>query len=214
MTTPTPVPRRDPATEPRVIWAVRLGNLLIRSLAVTWRFRTVNAAPWQALMAAKRPLILCLWHGELLPLAWRQSRHGLYVMVSEHRDGEIIAQLLHRWGCQTVRGSTSRGAGRALLGMVRLLSEGKEFAITPDGPRGPAGVAQTGVLLASQRAQAPIVTLRATVSRAWRLRSWDRFIIPKPFATITVTYGDPWVAPAADEAAVAELTRRMGPPAP
>src|SRR5690606_17424343 len=85
-----------------------------------------------------------------------------------------------------------------------------EFAITPDGPRGPAGVAQGGVLLASARAAAPIVPMRSEVSSAWRLGSWDRFMVPKPFARVRVTYGDPWVATGTDDVAAAELTRRMG----
>jgi hypothetical protein len=136
------------------------------------------------------------------------------VADAEHRDGEIIARLVESWGYRTVRGSTSRGAGRALLGMVRDLAAGKEFAITPDGPRGPAGAAQPGVLMASQRARAPIVPMRSEVSATWHMKSWDRFMIPKPFARIRVIYGDPWVATSADDDAQEELARRMGPALP
>lgn len=203
--------RRD---ERRIRWVLRLGGPLIRLLASTWRVREVNDAPWRALRARGQAFIFTLWHGHLLAQTWTRRGEGITVMISEHRDGEIIARLVESWGYRTVRGSTSRGAGRALLGMVRELEAGKEFAITPDGPRGPAGSVQPGVLLASQRAGAPIVTMRSDVSRAWRLRSWDQFLIPKPFATVRITYGDPFVAADTDEAAAAEVARRLGPALP
>jgi len=198
------------AEERRVRWTVALAAPVVRLLCMTWRYEEVNAEPWQALRAARKPFIFTLWHGHLLALTWKRRDEGISVMISEHRDGELIARLVHRWGFRTVRGSTTRGAGRALLGMVRGLQEGREFAITPDGPRGPAGEPAPGVLLASQRAGAPIVTMRADVSRAWRLRSWDRFIVPKPFARIRVTYTDPWVAPSSDADAANELKARLG----
>lgn len=194
-----------------VRWMVRLAGPVVRLLAMTWRYEEVNAAPWRALRASKRAFILTLWHGHLLPLTWRRRNEGITVMISQHRDGEIIARLVERWGCRTVRGSTSRGGGRALLAMVRELRDGREFAITPDGPRGPAGEPAPGVLMASHRAGVPVVPMRADVSRAWRLRSWDRFMVPKPFARVRITYGDPWLAPGSDVAATAALKERMGP---
>lgn len=195
----------------RVRWALRLGGPAIRALAATWRFEEVNDAPWRRLRAEGKAIIFTLWHGHLLAQTWLRRGEGITAMISEHRDGEIVARLVESWGYRTVRGSTSRGAGRALLGMVRDLQAGREFAITPDGPRGPAGEAQPGVLLGALKAGAAIVPMRSAVSRAWHLRSWDRFIIPKPFAAIRVIYGDPWVPPAADAAALRELERRMGP---
>lgn len=197
--------------ERRVRWIVRLGGPIVWLLAKTWRFEEINAAPWRALRASKQAFIFTLWHGELLPLAWYRRAEGITVMISEHRDGEMIARLVHRWGNRTVRGSTSSGAGRALLGMVRELRAGHEFAITPDGPRGPAGEPAPGILLASSRAGVPIVPMRGEASSAWRLRSWDRFMIPKPFARIRITYGDPWIATGSDAAAAAELKARLGP---
>jgi len=201
-------------SDSRVRWAVWLGGPLIRLLASTWKFEEVNDAPWRKLREENRPFILTSWHGHLLAQTWLRRKEGITTMISEHRDGEIIARLVESWGYRTVRGSTSRGAGRALLGMVRDLAAGKEFAITPDGPRGPAGTAHPGVLMASQRARAPIVPMRSEVSDAWRMKSWDRFMIPKPFARIRVVYGDPWVATAADDVALRELEQRMGPALP
>lgn len=204
----------DAGEERRVRWSVRLGGWLLSSLARTWRVREVNAGVWRAMHAAQEPCIIAFWHGEILGSAWFFRRQGMTTMVSEHRDGEIIARLVARWGIDSIRGSSSRGAGRVLLRMVRLVEAGSGFAITPDGPRGPAGVPQAGVLMASQRTGAPIIPVRIHASRAWRMRSWDRFMVPKPFATLTVTFGEPWIAPGTDEGALAEFARRMGPALP
>ena len=84
--------------------------------------------------------------------------------------------------------------------------------LTPDGPKGPAGVPQAGVLLASVQSGAPIITVRCEASSAWRLTSWDRFMIPKPFARIRITYGAPWLPDGTDQPALEAFARRMGPP--
>jgi hypothetical protein len=102
-----------------------------------------------------------------------------------------------------IRGSTTRGAERALLSLVRELEAGREVAITPDGPRGPARSFAPGALIAAQRSGAPILPVAASADRAWRLGSWDRFVIPKPFARITVAYGDPATVDAASARAAA-----------
>ena len=127
----------------------------------------------------------------MLPLLYQHRDEGVAILISSHRDGELIAQVAHRLGYRSVRGSSSRGAGRALLGMVRELERRREVAVTPDGPRGPAERFATGALVAAQRSGAYIVPVAATADRAWRLRSWDRFLIPKPFARVTVAYGPP-----------------------
>lgn len=206
---PTGAPRTA-AEERRIRRIVRFGAPLLRLLSMTWRFTVVGDAHWRRLRAEKRPWLLTLWHGHLLPLTWLHREVGMSVMISEHSDGEIIARICERWGYRTVRGSTTRGAGRALLNMIRDLEGGREFAITPDGPRGPAGVAQAGALLASQRSGAPIVPARVDCQSAWHLGGWDRFMIPKPFTRVTVTYGEPWVATGTDETAQQEVARRIG----
>jgi lysophospholipid acyltransferase (LPLAT)-like uncharacterized protein len=132
-----------------------------------------------------------LWHGQQLPLLWTHRRRGIAVIISEHRDGELIARVAHSIGFRTVRGSTTRGGARALLRGCRELEEGHDLAVTVDGPRGPAGTVAPGCLVISQRTGAPMVPTAASAARAWRLNSWDRFMIPKPFARVTVTYGAP-----------------------
>ena len=170
-------------------WTVRAGAALLRLLASTWRVRPVNEGPVNEARRSGQPVLFALWHGELLPLLWYQRGRGVAVVISEHRDGEIISQIAESIGYRTVRGSSSRGASRALLGLTRALEEGHDGAITPDGPRGPAHVFAPGGAVAAHRADVPIVPIRASASRAWRLKSWDRFLIPKPFATVIVTMG-------------------------
>jgi lysophospholipid acyltransferase (LPLAT)-like uncharacterized protein len=186
-----PDDRHRKKKERRIGWAVRLGLPLLRLLASTWRIRQSNRAPMQRVRDGGKPVIITIWHGELLALLWHHRHEGITVLISEHGDGEIIARVAEALGYHTVRGSTSRGAGRALLGTSRTVQAGRDAAFTPDGPRGPARTFAPGALIVAQRTGAPIIPLRAFATRSWRLRSWDRFTIPKPFARINVAYGDP-----------------------
>ena len=170
---------------------VPLGAIAIRLLAWTWRVRVVNPEAVSALRAANAPYVFACWHGQMLPLLWAHRDQGIAILVSEHRDGEIIARIARTIGFNSVRGSTSRGAGRALLGLVAELQHGRAVAVTPDGPRGPAGHFAPGALVAAQRAGVPLLTVGAHASSAWHLKSWDRFLIPKPFARVNVAYGGP-----------------------
>lgn len=167
---------------------VGFGYLVIRALASTWRVRTVNTDSYTTLRARHQPFIFAFWHGQLLPLLWVHRGEKVRVVISAHRDGEIVARVAERLGHATIRGSSSRGAARALLGIVRELESGAEVAVTPDGPRGPARKFASGALVAAQRVGAPIIGIGVSASRAWRLRSWDQFMIPKPFARVNVVY--------------------------
>ncbi|HEX5438216.1 MAG TPA: lysophospholipid acyltransferase family protein [Gemmatimonadaceae bacterium] len=192
----------------RILWAAFVGGIVMRLLASTWRMRQVNRSPMESIRQCGRPVILALWHGEMLPLLWHHRREDISILISEHADGEIIARVAHSLGYPTVRGSTSRGAGRALLGLCRVVESGRDVAITPDGPRGPTHQFAPGALVVAQRTGAPIIPLRVFAPRAWRLRSWDRFLIPRPFSRITVSYGNPvYVTAATPRAAVDEAER-------
>ena len=119
-------------------WLARIGAVLLRLLALTWRMRYVNTTKRDALHAAKRPFIHVLWHGEMLPLLWAFRDQGVAILISEHGDGEIIARAAMSLGYNTVRGSSSRNADRALLALTRVLVDGG--ANECRGPRGPSGV--------------------------------------------------------------------------
>lgn len=190
-------------------WTVRLGVLVIRALASTWRYRVINGEPLRALRARGVPVVLALWHGQMLVPLWHHRGQGIAILISEHRDGEIIAQIAHSLGLRTVRGSTSRGGGRALVGLTRELTTGHDIAVTPDGPRGPAESFAAGTVVAAQRAGAPIVAIGVHAPRAWRLRSWDRFLIPKPFSRVHIAYSDPTYVEAQGPREAAAMTDRF-----
>jgi lysophospholipid acyltransferase (LPLAT)-like uncharacterized protein len=190
-----------------VAWVVRLGILFVRLLAVTWRIRTTGREIVSTLRAQRQPIVFTLWHGQMLPLLWHHRGEGIAVLISEHRDGEIIARIASAMGFRTVRGSTYRGADRALAGLVRELRDGHDVAVTPDGPRGPARQFAPGALIAAQRAGAPVVSVGAGATRAWRLRSWDDFMIPKPFSRVTIAYATASLEAASARDAAAEAPR-------
>jgi len=175
----------------RLRFGVPLGMILLRILASTWRFESRGEAGWRRRRDARQGVLLAAWHGQQLPLVFYLRNLGISVLVSEHRDGEIIARVLHRLGYSTIRGSSTRGGARALAAMVRALRAGSVVTITPDGPRGPARTFAAGATVAAQRAGVPITTMFVTADRAWELNSWDRFMIPRPFARIVLHFSDP-----------------------
>lgn len=180
----------DGAYPPRVKWLSRVGTWLMRALGLTWRYEVVNESVVRAAHAAGERIMFVLWHGDLVPLTYFHRRRGIAMLVSEHADGEIIARVAERLGYLCVRGSTSRGAARALLELTRTLHEGHDLAITPDGPRGPAQSFAPGAAIVAQRTGAPVIAVGVSASSAWRLRSWDRLLIPRPFARVRVSYSD------------------------
>jgi lysophospholipid acyltransferase (LPLAT)-like uncharacterized protein len=193
----------------KVRWIVRLAVLFLRALATTWRMETVQGEPLAEARRSGKRVLFTLWHGELLPLLWHQRGENVAIVISEHRDGEIIAQIAHSLGYATVRGSSSKGGSRALIGLMREIDAGRDGAITPDGPRGPARVFAPGAAVAAQRTGALIVPIRAQASRAWRLKSWDTFLIPKPFARVRVSFGPLTAVTAASPREAAEHAPRL-----
>ena len=184
-------------------WLPPVGAALVRLLAATWRYRVRG---WEHVIAARerrRPIVYVLWHSRILPLLYHRRGEGVALLVSRHRDGGYLAALSERWGYRVVRGSSRRGRGGrggevGLLGLVRHLRAGgseegrAEVALTPDGPLGPAEQVKPGALAAAQHAGALVIAVGARARRAWRLRSWDRFCVPKPFARVEVAYSAPF----------------------
>jgi len=175
----------------------------VRALASSWRITVVHEERWRALHEAKRPHVFLLWHEALLPLLWQHRNQGIAIVVSEARDGQYLSDVATSLGYRTVRGSSTRGGARALLGAVRELRAAGAVAFTPDGPRGPRRELKPGVVAAAQRGGGVIVPIHAEADRAWRLHSWDRFMIPKPLARVRIAYGRPFEV-AEGEAGLAE----------
>jgi lysophospholipid acyltransferase (LPLAT)-like uncharacterized protein len=136
---------------------------------------------------------------------------GVVVLVSEHADGEYITRVLRRHGFGAVRGSSTRGATQGLKGLIREARRGKDLALTPDGPKGPAREFKVGALAVAQVSGMPIVPLAAGASSAWRFSSWDRFMVPRPFSRVHVAYGDPvWVPRDADRDTLDGMAVELG----
>jgi lysophospholipid acyltransferase (LPLAT)-like uncharacterized protein len=169
-----------------------LAGPLIRALAATWRLRPEHEERWLEVYEARRSHVYLLWHEALLPLLWKHRRQPVAIVVSEARDGQYLADFAASLGYAAIRGSSTRGAARAMLGAVRELRAGRAVAFTPDGPRGPRRELKPGIIAAAQRGGAIVVPVHAEADRAWRLHSWDRFMIPKPGARIRILYGRPF----------------------
>lgn len=188
-------PKGEGAVARKVDWRVRIGVpfgiLVLKILGATWRWRVQNEDVVRQSTEGGKGLILGLWHGQLLPLAWYMRGRGIVVLVSSSRDGEVITRVIESVGYRTVRGSSTRGGREALVSLLRELRAGSTIAITPDGPRGPVRQYQAGALVAAQRTGVPIVPYALHVDRAWRLKGWDAFTIPKPFARIQLVFGEP-----------------------
>lgn len=189
--------------------AGRLGGWLVRLLGATWRIEWRNSEGAERLERERRPFIVAFWHEHILALAYTHRDRGIVVLVSQSKDGEYISQVIHRLGMGTVRGSSSRGGVRALLQMAKRGREGHSLAVTPDGPRGPRHVVQPGLLSIAARSELPIIPLTAGARSSWRLGSWDRFEIPKPFTRLRVITGEPIVIPPG--ASAESLEREYGP---
>jgi lysophospholipid acyltransferase (LPLAT)-like uncharacterized protein len=156
------------------------------------------------------PVIFVFWHGQLLSLVHHHRNEGIVVLVSEHADGEYIARVIRRHGFGTARGSSTRSGVKGLKGILRAAREGKDLAFTPDGPRGPRHEFKWGAIIAAQLTSLPIIPLGVGADRAWYLKNWDRFMIPKPFSTVRIRYGPPrWVPKDASEEALGIIAREL-----
>ncbi len=143
--------------------------------------------------------IYASWHQRVLFPVSQLMNQGVTVMVSRSRDGEYAAQLLRHFGLRNVRGSSTRGGSEALKELVREIMEGSCGGMVVDGPLGPPRVAKVGAAVMARDAQVPIIPLSYGADRCWVFNSWDRFMIPKPFARVSLCYAEPiWVPPSAD----------------
>ena len=184
-----------------------LGALALRALVTTLRVRREEAAV-APLWAAHAPVIYAVWHGRILLLPRLYGRRGSHVLASRSRDGELVARWMTRFGLVPVRGSSTRGGGEALRQLARALREGGEVVVVPDGPTGPREVLKSGVIALARLSGAPIVPTAVGASREWRLRSWDEFRIPKPFARCVIRFGEPIRVPADGDRAALEAARK------
>ena len=185
-----------------------LAAVLIRLWMSTTRIRTCSADGQQhPVDPAQRRYLYAFWHEALLaPIAARPKAR---VLISQHRDGELIAQACGWLGLGVIRGSTARGGSQALLEMIRG-GDQTHLAITPDGPRGPRREIKPGMVMVASQAGLPIILVGIGFTRAWRAASWDRFAVPLPFSTLVGVISEPIeVPPDLDRAGMQHFQRMI-----
>ena len=163
-----------------ISWA---GYLAIRLIGLTLRV-SFTPEPGTENEPQTRPAIYCFWHRCVFPAAYMFRNHGIRVLTSRSYDGEYIARIIERLGFRAIRGSSSRGAVQSLRELQRELERGEFVAFTIDGPRGPRYVAKPGPIHLSRATAAPIFCFYVAVERAWILKTWDAFVVPKPFSRV------------------------------
>jgi len=195
-------------------WALAPGLIaLFRCLWRTYRFEVVGGDAVEALAAAGRPAILTLWHEAIFTSSWylrRASELGLRVtyMVSPSVDGELAVTLLRRVGGKVVRGSATRSGVKALHGLYRAIArDGASPVILPDGPKGPPHVCKAGPLLLARLSGVPVLPVACEAGSVWRLPTWDRMVIPRPFTRVVVIVGEPRAVAAELEGEALETAR-------
>jgi hypothetical protein len=192
-----------------------LGYPIINALGHTLRWRTEGLEHFDAIRASGRQPVMAFWHGRILPATFYFRRRGIVVITSENFDGEWIARIIERFGYGTARGSTSRGAVKAMKQLVNEMKAGRPAGFTLDGPRGPARVAQAGAVWLASATGNPLLPFHLEASAHWSLRSWDRTQIPKPFSTVVLVVGQPMpvargLPPETFEQVRLELEKRLG----
>lgn len=183
----------------------------IRGLRATLRLRHHGDERVRERERRGEPFILAFWHRHLLLMPYAYRGRRISVLVSQSRDGELIARTVARLGIDSSRGSSSRGGIVGMRSLLRKAAEGWDIAFTPDGPRGPLREVQPGVILAAAATGLPIQPVAIAASRAKLLRSWDRFVVPLPFSAVHFVYGEPLVVERRGnlEQAAAELKARL-----
>jgi lysophospholipid acyltransferase (LPLAT)-like uncharacterized protein len=172
------------ALVPRIVWA------LLRVVSLTWRFEVI-AEPGVTPLPFGRgagPEIYCFWHQCVLPCAVYFRHTHATILISRSFDGELITRILNIFGFHAVRGSSSRGAREGLLGLKHVIESGAPAIFTADGPRGPVHQTKMGPIKLAQITGAPIGAFHLQPQHAWVMRSWDRFLVPKPFTRIVVSW--------------------------
>jgi hypothetical protein len=166
---------------------------LIRAYSSTFRLKVENEKSWLEYLQNGGRVILCCWHQQFLSAIYHFKTYAPYhpaLMISQSNDGDIIASIAEKTGWHTIRGSSSREGSRALKEMIDHLNHFGFAGHVLDGPRGPAGVVKAGVVRLAQVTGAVVVPFYTSSDRFWYFNSWDRFMLPKPFARVTLRFGD------------------------
>ena len=183
--------------------ATLLGNLagrIMQAWCATLRFEIVDRCGLTRPGGLPGPVIYCLWHNRIfaVPAAWKRAcgkHRRAVVLTSASHDGAALARAVGVFGIGSVRGSSSRRGVAALVGMRKALREGIDACITPDGPRGPRYIIQSGLVKLAETSGAPVIPIHVQYRSCWRLKTWDRFAVPKPCSTVRVIFDEALAVP-------------------
>ncbi len=158
----------------------------------TFRLKIENEKEWVDYLKNGGAVLLCVWHQQFFSAIRHFQNYKIYnpsIMISQSRDGEIVARMCKHNGWNAVRGSSSRGGKEALKKMITKLKETKLAAHIVDGPKGPSGKVKPGVIRLAHATDAVIVPVSVSAEKAWYFNSWDKFLLPKPFAKVRLGFG-------------------------
>lgn len=172
---------------------------IIRLIYATMRISVVGKEILPGHAARGEGYVAAFWHGRILMIPFLYPGKALHILVSSHRDGEIIARILSSFGFQLVRGSSSKGGSDALREMLRLLKSDQDLGIAADGPRGPAEILKPGAAQLGRLSGKAVVPISFSASRSLRFRSWDRFMFPLPFSRGVFVVAEPLHAEQGEE---------------
>ncbi|MCB2147370.1 MAG: lysophospholipid acyltransferase family protein [Deltaproteobacteria bacterium] len=174
----------------------RAGLLLVKLISRTYRYRLVDAENEKRALKDNGAAVYASWHQRFFPgITFFATRKPIAIMISQSRDGEMIARVVDILGWRSVRGSSSKGGIRALKELRSLTREGYRVGHIVDGPQGPFGVIKPGLLTIAQFSGVPILPVITSAQRRWIFNSWDRFMVPKPFSRVFVRFGKPIFVP-------------------
>ncbi|MDH4227072.1 MAG: lysophospholipid acyltransferase family protein [Deltaproteobacteria bacterium] len=172
-----------------------VAGLLIRFLHLTMRIERVNFSGLKERLDSGGQIILAFWHGRLLMMPYSYPGNKISVLVSQHRDGELIARTVAKFGIGCIRGSTTRGWMAGVKGIFKAIKDGRDIAITPDGPKGPRARVQAGVVHIAAKTGLPIYPVTFDTHQRKVFNTWDGFLLPWPFTKGVFLYADPMTIP-------------------
>jgi lysophospholipid acyltransferase (LPLAT)-like uncharacterized protein len=183
-------------SEDRIMIRAKILSFLAWVVITLWsrslKVHLVNKNTPDRLAAEGRNVIYAFWHGSLFLLPYTHRNSGSTIMVSESRDGEIMARMLRHFGFEVIRGSSKRKGNRGLIGLITSMRKGKSVAIAVDGPRGPRHVAKEGAVFLASKLMVPVIPVATGARRCWTLeKTWDKLVVPAPFTEGVVIYGEP-----------------------
>lgn len=167
-----------------------LARIIIKALAFTLRIETLHEERVSPFWDRDERFIMAFWHGRLLMMPFCYHGKRIKLLISQHKDGDLLARAMKRFGYDSIRGSTTRGGAAAMREMIKALKE-YDIAITPDGPRGPRHVVQDGVIALARLSGVPIIPVTFGSSKKKVFGSWDSFNLPYPFSRGAFLWGEP-----------------------